>query len=188
VHAVHVNDGELDAIAQAGAMICACPTTERNLGDGIVAAREAAERGIRFAFGSDSQALINPLEDARELEYHLRLKTERRLLLDQIDGQPLAERLFAYATRGGAESLVANCGGLAKGEWADFFTVDLADVSLAGVAEEHLLAAIVFSGEKTAIRDVAVGGEFIVQDGVHEKQVEIVQRYGELSRRVWQEK
>jgi formimidoylglutamate deiminase len=186
VHAVHVGDSELDEIAAAKSMICACPTTERNLGDGIVRAREAAERGIRFSFGSDSQTLINPLEDARELEYHLRLKTEKRLLLDQIDGQPLADRLFAYATRGGAESLVANCGQLARGEWADFFTVDLNDVSLAGVSDEHLLAAIVFSGEKAAIRDVAVGGRFIVRDGEHEQREGIVRRYGEVSRRVWQ--
>jgi formimidoylglutamate deiminase len=188
VHAVHVSDGELDEMAAAKSTICACPTTERNLGDGIVRAREAAERGIRFAFGSDSQALINPLEDARELEYHLRLKTEKRLLLDQIDGQPLADRLFAYATRGGAESLVANCGRLARGEWADFFTVDLNDISIAGVSDEHLLSAIVFSGEKAAIRDVAVGGKFIVKDGEHKQREEIVRRYGDVSRRVWQEK
>lgn len=188
VHAVHVNDAELDKIAAANSMICACPTTERNLGDGIVRARDAAARGIRFAFGSDSQALINPLEDARELEYHLRLKTEKRLLLDQIDGQSLADRLFAYATRGGAESLVANCGRLARGEWADFFTVDLEDVSLAGLSHEHLLSAIVFSGEKSAIRDVAVGGKFIVQNGGHKQREEIVRRYGKVARRVWQEK
>ncbi len=186
IHAVHVSQGEMDAIAAARAMICACPTTERNLGDGIVSAREAAERGIRFAFGSDSQAQINPLEDARELEYHLRLKAERRLLLDQIDGLSLAERLFAYATRGGAESLVANCGNLARGEWADFFTLDLADPSVAGVPEEHLLAAIVFSLEKTAVRDVAVGGAWAVRDGIHSKREEIVRRYQQVSRRVWQ--
>jgi formimidoylglutamate deiminase len=185
VHAVHITHGEMEAIAEAGAIICACPTTERNLGDGIVEAREIAERGIRLAFGSDSQALINPLEDARELEYHLRLREERRLLLDQIDGQPLADCLFAYATRGGAESLVAYCGQLAPAEWADFFTVDLSDLSVAGVAEEHLLAAIVFSLEKTAIRDVAVGGRWVVRDNIHREQEQIVRRYNELSRRVW---
>lgn len=185
VHAVHVDAGELDAIAEAGATICACPTTERNLGDGIVRARDAAERGIRFAFGSDSETQIDLLEDARALEYHLRLKTERRLLLDQIEGKALAARLFAYATRGGAESLVANSGNLAAGEWADFFTIDLRDPAVAGVEPEHLLAAIVFTLQRSGIRDVVVRGQQVVREGAHPLQKEIVRRYEELAQRVW---
>jgi formimidoylglutamate deiminase len=186
VHAVHVSDGELDAIAAAGATICACPTTERNLGDGIVRARDAAERGIRFAFGTDSETQIDLLEDARELEYHLRLQSERRLLLDQIACQELAARLFAYASRGGAESLQAESGSLAPGEWADFFTVDLHDPAIAGVAPEHLLAAIVFTLPRSAIRDVAARGEWVVREGAHPRQKDIVRRYEELAKRVWQ--
>ena len=185
VHAVHVSDDELDVIAAGGATICACPTTERNLGDGIVRARDAAERGIRFSFGSDSQTQIDILEDARALEYHLRLQTERRLLLDQIDGKELAARLFAYASRGGAESLRAGSGNLAAGEWADFFTVDLHDPVVAGVAPEHLLAAIVFTLQRSGIRDVVVRGQQVVREGVHAEQEEIVRRYEAVSQRVW---
>lgn len=185
IHAVHVDEAELDTIAETNATICACPTTERNLGDGIVRARDAAERGIRFAFGTDSQTQIDLLEDARALEYHLRLQAEQRLLLDQIDGVTLAQRVFAYASRGGAESLRANSGTLAPGESADFFTVDLNDPAIAGTAPEHLLSAIVFTQQRAGIRDVFVKGTPIVRDGRHPLQQEIVANYAELCRRVW---
>jgi formimidoylglutamate deiminase len=185
VHAVHVDDAELDAMAEACVTVCACPTTERNLGDGIVRARDAAERGIRFAFGTDSQTQIDLLEDARALEYHLRLQSEQRLLLDQIGGKTLAQRVFGYATQGGAESLRANSGTLARGEWADFFTVDLQDPAIAGVQQEHLLAAIVFTQQRAGIHDVAAKGKFVVRKGVHPQQEEIVTKYAELAGRVW---
>jgi formimidoylglutamate deiminase len=185
VHAVHVNDAELDAMAASGVTICACPTTERNLGDGIVRAQDAATRGIHFAFGSDSQTQIDLLEDARSLEYHLRLQKEERLLLDQIDAKTLAQRVFGYATQGGAESLGANSGTLAAGEFADFFTVDLRDAAIAGTSTEHLLSAIVFTQQRAGIRDVAVKGKLIVSDGGHAVQNEIVTRYAQLAERVW---
>lgn len=187
VHAVHVDDRELDAIATAQAAICACPTTERNLGDGIVRAKDAAERGISFAFGTDSETQINLLEDARELEYHLRLQTEQRLLLDGIAGKTLAQRVFSYAAAGGANALQANSATLSAGEWADFFTVDLDDVAIAGAAPEHLLSAIVFTQDRPGIRDVVVKGKPIVRDGQHAAHDEIVTRYKQLSRKVWQQ-
>ncbi len=84
VHAVHIDVEEMRLLGESGATICSCPTTERNLGDGIFAACDAMERGIPVAFGSDSHAQIDPLEDARELEYHLRLQHQQRSLLDGI--------------------------------------------------------------------------------------------------------
>ena len=122
-------------MGKAGAMICACPTTERNLGDGIVDARRAAEQGVRFAFGTDSQAQIDLLEDARALEYHLRLVTGERAVLDGIasaegTGQDMSQRLFRYATESGATAVGLDGGTLAKGMPADFFTVDLNDLSM----------------------------------------------------------
>ena len=125
VHAIHVTSEEIAAIAASGATICSCPTTERNLGDGIIDADQACAAGVPFSFGSDSQANINLLEDARELDYHLRLKQQRRVLLDGINGQEISQRLIGYATTGGANSLGMNIGELKAGRPADFFTVDL---------------------------------------------------------------
>jgi formimidoylglutamate deiminase len=184
VHAIHTASDEVQALARAGVKICSCPTTERNLGDGIIDADEAIERGIVCCFGSDSQATINLLEDARELDYHLRLKRQRRVLLDGINGEEMSSRLFRYATAGGAESLKLNAGELETGRPADCFSIDLQDVSIAGVSPEELLSMVVFSLERTAIRDVIINGRRVIRDGVHDSTHEIVSRYQELARRV----
>jgi formimidoylglutamate deiminase len=183
VHAIHTSDDEVAAMAAAKVTICSCPTTERNLGDGIIDAAAAIEQGIMFSFGSDSQATINLLEDARELDYHLRLKRQRRVLLDGIEGEDMAARLFRYATVGGARSLRMNIGLLEPGRPADFFSVDLQDVSIAGVAPEELLPMIVFSLERTAVCDVVMNGRAVVTDGRHALADEIVSRYREVASR-----
>ena len=114
--------------------------------------------GIRVALGSDSQAQIDPLEDARELDYHLRLEQQERAILDQIGTETLASRLFDCATIHGARALALPGKGLTPGSSADFFTVDLNDVSIAGHSAEDLLPIIVFSLGRSAIRDVVVNG------------------------------
>src|SRR5205807_1790398 len=74
VHAIHVTPKGIAMLGAARAIICACPTTERNLGDGIVPADNFYKQGVRVALGTDSQVEIDLMEDARELEYHLRLQ------------------------------------------------------------------------------------------------------------------
>lgn len=185
VHAMHSDGEDMDLIAGSGATICSCPTTERNLGDGIFPARQAMARGIRIAFGSDSQAQIDPLEDARELEYHLRLAERQRSLLDGIAGQEMSARLFRCATANGAVALGFDGGELRAGNPADFFTIDLDDPSIAGNSAEDLLPMIVFGMNRTAIADVAVGGRFIVRDHRHAQQREVLNEYREVHRRVW---
>ncbi len=185
IHAIHLSEAEVQQLAASGATVGSCPTTERNLGDGIFAAGMAMRSGIRVALGSDSQAQIAPLEDARQLDYHLRLVEQERAVLDQIDGMPIARRLFECATVAGARSLQVPAGELIEGQYADYITVALDDLSLAGADEQALLAAIVFGAERTAIRDVAVGGRLIVRDGHHALEEEIVARYKALSARVW---
>ena len=185
VHAIHITPDELDAIAEAGATVCSCPTTERNLGDGIVDAEAAIAKGVRFCFGSDSQATIDLLEDARELDYHLRLVREQRVILDGDAKMDVSRRLLGYATEGGARSLGLNAGELKRGAHADFFTVDLNDVSIAGAAADELAAAVVFGMDRAAVRDVIVGGERIVANGRHALQEEIVRHYRDVSARVW---
>jgi formimidoylglutamate deiminase len=186
VHAIHISQSEIATMAEVGASICACPTTERNLGDGILAADAVMSAGIPVALGSDSQAHIDPLEDARELDYHLRLVHQQRAILDQIDGEPLANRLFRCATLNGARALSVPTGEFSIGSMADFLTVDLDDVSIAGCSEPSLLSSLVFSLQRSAIRDVAVNGKLIVQDGKHALQAEIVGCYQQVHDKVWQ--
>lgn len=185
VHSIHVREDEVAELARSHSTICSCPTTERNLGDGILAADRVMAAGIRVALGSDSQAQIDPLEDARELDYHLRLRDQERAILDLIDERTLAERLFSCATRNGAASLTVPTGEFLPGSLADGFTVDLDDLSIAGHSHEDLLPIFVFSLNRSAIKDVIVNGRFIVRDQMHPLQGEIVARYREVHRRVW---
>lgn len=187
VHAIHVDERERAMLAGAGVTVCSCPTTERNLGDGILQAGALMESGVRIALGSDSQAQIDPLEDARELDYHLRLAQRQRALLDQIEAKPIATRLFECATLNGARALGVPSGDLAARSFADFCTVDLRDPSIAGHSGEDLLPILVFGLDRTAIRDVAVNGRLIVRDGKHALQEEIVTRYTETHQKVWRD-
>ena len=185
VHAIHISDTEIALLAQAGATICSCPTTERNLGDGILAADKVMRAGVFVALGSDSQAQIDPMEDARQLDYHLRLQQQERAVLDGLGDQVIAERLFECATKNGARSLRIDAGELDEGKLADFVTVDLDDLSIAGNSAEALLPAVVFGMDRTAVRDVAVGGKLILRDGRHEFEEEIVARYKAVNVRIW---
>ncbi len=208
VHAVHITADEARLLA--GANVCACPTTERNLGDGIVPADLLFDAGARVSLGTDSQTQIDLLEDARELEYHLRLRQlSRAVLAPRRDGEPggagragvepdgpqdenqpppisaLAARLFECATANGARSLGFGGGELRAGAPADFFTVDLADASIAGACGDDLLPAVVFSLARTAVRETAVAGRLVLEAGRHEAQEEIVSRFAALQRKLW---
>lgn len=129
VHATHADGGELDLLAGAGARVCACPTTEANLGDGFLPVERLLTRGIGLCIGSDSNVRIDPLEELRELEGIGRRQAGRRNVI------PL-ETLLCYGADEGAASL-----GLE--EWDDV-EVDLAHPSLAGVDEADVFGALVF--------------------------------------------
>ncbi|MGI8837679.1 MAG: formimidoylglutamate deiminase [Pyrinomonadaceae bacterium] len=188
VHAIHVTAKAVRLLADARANVCACPTTERNLGDGIVPVDQYFKAGVPVSLGTDSQIQIDLLEDARELEYHLRLqKMERAVLAEgtETSRSALAARLFACATANGARSIGMTTATLETGEPADFFTVDLNDPSLAGAAEDDLLSHIVFSLARPAVKDVVVAGKRIVADGRHAQQEGIVERFKALQKRLW---
>jgi formimidoylglutamate deiminase len=194
VHAVHVTEEEIAMMAEAGMTICSCPTTERNLGDGIFQADEVMRAGVPVALGSDSQAQIDSLEDAREVEYHLRLQQQKRAVLDPVgerdlvsEGRTLAGRLFDCATMNGARSLGVAGGDLRVGMPADFFTVDLKDVSIGGSGAEDFLPLVVFGLNRSAIRDVVVNGRFVLRNQRHALEGEIVERYSEIHQKLWRD-
>lgn len=129
VHATHASDGELDLLAQAGARVCVCPTTEANLGDGFAPVERIVSRDIGISIGSDSNVRIDPLEELRELEGIARRVTGRRNVVPP-------ERLLSFGSTEGAEAL-----GL--GAW-DPIEVDLGHPSLRGVSRDEVPAALVF--------------------------------------------
>src|SRR6266404_4578643 len=202
VHAIHVTPKAIASFARTGAMVCACPTTERNLGDGVVPADEYFKHDVPICLGTDSQVQIDLLEDARELEYHLRLQKLERAVLDRgssptvregvslgmttsHQASSLAVRLFDCATINGARGIGAPGGAIEPGKPADFFTVALNDPSIAGASPKDLLGSIVFSLSRTAVREVVISGKPIVSEGQHLVQEEIVERFGDLQKRLW---
>jgi formimidoylglutamate deiminase len=164
VHAIHLEDEDVRAIGAAHATVCACPLTERNLGDGVVAADRLVAAGARLALGVDAHAEVDPLGEARALELQLRLVRSARAVLDDPPGT-LATRLFEAATAGGMAALGLEGGRLAPGEPADFVLVDPDDPSIAGAEPETLLATLVFGMSPGAVRSTFVAGEPIVEDG-----------------------
>ena len=105
VHAIHVTPKAIPSFAKTGAMVCACPTTERNLGDGVVPVDEYFKHDVPICLGTDSHAQIDLLEDARELEYHLRLQKLERAVLSvrsPTPGSPAGQPGWGGAVREGS--------------------------------------------------------------------------------------
>ena len=128
VHATHADDRELDLLADTGARVCLCPTTEANLGDGFPPLEGLLERGIRLCVGSDSNVRVDPLEELRELEGIARRQTLRRNVVPVDD-------LLAAGTAGGGAALGID-------EWP-VIEVDLGHLSLRGVPAPEVPAALV---------------------------------------------
>jgi formimidoylglutamate deiminase len=167
VHAIHVDGDDVALLGRAAATVCACPTTERDLGDGVVPADRLLAAGARLALGVDSCVEVDLLTEARALEGHLRLvRRERGVLADeQGTADLLARRLYRFASAAGMASLGIPGGTLAPGEPADFLVVNLDDPSIAGASAGDLLTLVVFSMARTAVRDVYVAGTAVVLDG-----------------------
>ena len=161
VHATHLSDGDVALLGGADACCCLCPTTERDLADGIGPARRLREAGAYLALGSDSQAVIDQLEEARAVELDERLATGVR-------GQHRPPDLMRAATEGGYTSLGWPEGGrIEEGALADLTVIGLDGVRLAGTPIAHAIESAVFAGGAGDVRHVMVGGDWIVRDGAH---------------------
>jgi formimidoylglutamate deiminase len=185
IHAIHISETEARSLALSKSCVCACPTSERNLADGVVPADWLLREGGRISLGTDSQIQIDLFEDARLIEYHLRMASLERVRLASETGRDLTRTLFAMATKEGARSLRLPVGDLAVGHPADFVAVDLDDPSVAGGEPHALLEQLLFSLERTAVREVFVQGKPIIEEGRHRDQTEIVAKFAELQKRLW---
>lgn len=157
VHAIHVSEADRELLAHQS--VCACPSTEADLGDGIVPARELLAAGASLALGSDSNAIIDLVQEARLLEMHERLRTQSRLVLHDDEGR-VATTLLGAATRGGARALGwPELGKLAVGSPFDAAVFDLDHRSLAGVPASLALDALLLTGTAEPLAQVWVAGQ-----------------------------
>ncbi|WP_205861592.1 formimidoylglutamate deiminase [Planosporangium flavigriseum] len=158
VHATHLTDLDRTELGDTETAVCLCPTTERDLADGIGPARALADAGSPLCLGSDSHAVIDLFEEARTVELDERLRTERRGHFDA------AELLRAASSAGHKALGWDDAGVIAPGARADLVTVRLDSVRTAGVEAGP---AVVFSAGAADVSHVVVDGRVIVRDGVH---------------------
>lgn len=184
VHATHIDDSERRRLAASGAVAGLCQTTEANLGDGIFPLRGFLGEGGRFGIGSDSNVCTSPVEELRWLEYVRRLETRARNVTERRVGASVAAGLYSRALAGGAQALGRGVSAIAPGADADLVVLDSAHPSLVGRRGDAILDAWLFSGNSTPVRDVMVGGQWVVRDGVHRAQQRIADRFARTMQRL----
>jgi formimidoylglutamate deiminase len=177
VHATHLDEGELQSIARSGAVAGLCPTTEANLGDGLFPLEPFLAQGGRFGIGSDSHVSQSAVEELRWLEYGQRLQQQRRNIAVALAQRNVGDFLWQGALRGGAQASGRAVGELAVGKRADVIVLDDAHPNLYGLAPDEVLGSLVFSGNDNLVKDVMVGGQWVVRDQRHAAQQAIAARF-----------
>ena len=177
VHATHMVDAEISAVAASGAVAGFCPTTEANLGDGVFPAAAFVERGGRFGIGSDSHVSVSPMEELRLLEYGQRLANHRRAVLASGQQPSTGRNLYQLAAQGGAQALGIVAGELSPGARADFVVLNPESPALYGRQADALLDAALFAGNRNVVKSVWVGGREVVFDGIHPMRESVFGRY-----------
>ncbi|HEV7979707.1 formimidoylglutamate deiminase [Amycolatopsis sp.] len=156
VHATHLTEADIGALGRTRTRACFCPTTERDLGDGIGPARSLVDAGVGLSLGSDSNAVVDAFEETRALELNDRLASESR-------GRFSVAELMAAATDHDAIGW-EGVGELEAAAGADFVTVDLGSMRTAGAEP----SGFVFAASAADIVHVMVAGRQVVRDRVHQ--------------------
>jgi formiminoglutamate deiminase len=161
VHATHLAGSDFELLGSAGATCCLCPTTERDLADGIGRGRLLTDAGARLALGSDSNVVIDSFEEARAVELDERLAAGERARHSPSD-------LLRAATAGGHAGLGwPDAGRLEPGALCDLVAVDLDGVRLAGLDRDDPVPAVVFAATAADVTDVIAGGRRVVAERRH---------------------
>ena len=176
VHATHMTEAETRALAISGAVAGLCPTTEANLGDGFFPAIAYQRLGGAFGIGSDSHISVSPVEELRWLEYGQRLLERRRNRLTGRTGSVGAD-LYRAALEGGARAMARPVGRLAPGHRADLIVLDADHPLLYGRQDDTLIDALVFAGNTNPVRDVMIGGRWVVEAGHHFAEEAVLARF-----------
>lgn len=187
IHATHLSDAEVEILGQSGASVCACPTTERDLGDGFLRGRDLLEAGVRVCLGTDSHTSLDFLEEMRLVEYNERLRRRARVVIAGEDGRAglsVAPPLLEMATAAGARSLGLPAGNIAPGLHADLIAVDLEHPSLLGASADTLGAALTLSATPDVVRDVWVGGVPRLEDRLHPLEEEAADAFARVATRL----
>jgi formimidoylglutamate deiminase len=182
IHATHMTEDETHALAASGAVAGLCPLTEASLGDGIFNGTQYLENGGRFGVGTDSNIQIEAAAELRQLEYSQRLKHHTRNALAR-EGCSTGTRLYQEALAGGAQALGRAIGAIEAGRRADIVVLDGGHPDLVG-GQTTWLDAYVFVAGRALIKSVMVGGDMVVEDGMHRRRDTITARYRATIKRI----
>ena len=177
VHATHLNDDETFRLAECGAVAGLCPSTEANLGDGIFNAPDYFLQQGSWGIGGDSHVGVDPFRELAIVEYAQRLKSARRNILQSPDIDSVGGGLYRQALAGGARALGQNIGAITANCRADLVVINGDDVALAEHAGDTLLDAAIFGPARQPVRDVMVGGAWVIRDGHHAEERKAFARY-----------
>ncbi|WP_144186931.1 formimidoylglutamate deiminase [Elioraea rosea] len=167
IHATHLAPEEIDGLAASGAVAGLCPTTEANLGDGVFPLPRYLEQQGRFAIGTDSHVGVAAAEELRSLEASQRLATLRRAVATTPEEPSAGTLLWRRAAEAGAAVCNQPAGAIAPGRRADLVVLDGASPFLAGRTGALAADTLVFAGGSDLVRDVMVGGTWVVRDKHH---------------------
>lgn len=173
VHATHVTEAEMAMIAGSGAVVGLCPMTEADLGDGLFPASDFIAGEGRFGIGTDSHVATSVADELRILEYGQRLRDRRRNRMAGRPGASVGRTLFDRAVAGGAQAAGLAGAGLSVGAPADIVVLDGSSPYLASVDGDTILDRWMFGGIGQVVRDVMIGGRWLVEDGRHAKDEEV---------------
>ena len=175
VHATHMTGDEMQALAKSGAVVSICPSTEANLGDGFFPLANYMRNGGRISVGSDSNSLIDPIEELRWLEYGARLTGQQRNIAASDDDPHTGSALFNAIQKGGAKALGQKTGVIGVGYRADIVVLD--NVLFSQLPEDNILDGLIFSGNRSDIKHVMVAGNWSIKDRHHKNENEILANY-----------
>ncbi|MDT7839011.1 formimidoylglutamate deiminase [Aquabacterium sp. OR-4] len=187
VHATHATPAEMDAVAAAGAGVVICPSTEANLGDGILDLPGWLARHTITSIGSDSHVARHWPHELRALETSQRLALrQRNVAAAPEQGQPAtAARLFNHSLAGGAAAAGFAAWGLVPGARADLLVLDGAAPGLLGVPVSQALDGLVFAADAPAFRQVWVAGQCRVRDGRHVQAAALAEGFVGAMQALW---
>ncbi|MBL6447421.1 formimidoylglutamate deiminase [Fulvivirga sp. 29W222] len=178
VHATHLLEAEVSGVAQAGAHVVLCPSTEGNLGDGIFPLKSFQKQGGRWSIGTDSHVGLNPLEELRILDYGQRLTShQRNTFIDNIEPDSGAYG-YKHALIAGRKAMGNDCEQyFMEGAAFDAVVYDASAALLASSSVSNLLSTIVYSGDATMTLGTMVNGKWVVKNNEHKLKAEITENF-----------
>jgi len=177
VHATHMTERETADLAASRAVAGLAPTTEADLGDGTFPGLAYMAANGRLGVGSDSNTIVDPFAELRQLEWSQRLSERKRNVLTRDGAISVGTSLWSAAAAGGAQAVGRRTGTIAAGHRADLLVLNTDDMALAEQAPDDMLDAAIFGPCTRPVRHVMVDGQWVVRGGRHPREAEVFARY-----------